>query len=392
MKSLSKSIQFISFFSALAACVGCGDKSEPVDRDSDASADGGSKAVADGGSQAVYVSAQSGNDTNPGTQEKPVKTVLKGLELAKKNEVKEMRVCAGEYVVEDVIKLEGTGWNRTKLEGGYDCTSWDKPSTDAGAGEKKWATVLKGKTPSPVMKVKEVEGFALSGFQIEGVQDPQQKATEEFVVSLERVKGAVLSDFKVKAPDGQPAAPSSFGVLVVSSQKVEFANGEIEAGKGHDGAAGTAGAEGSGAGVKGGDGIQNGQSEGAGGVGTCNGVDVSGGKGGKGWPASAPGQPGQPGQPSGKGGARGNGGNPRVRGVVCTAGREGQSGGHGTAGVKGQFLLTDQGLKGPGEEGKPGEPGAGGGGGGGGEIAGGGGGGSGGCEGEGGKGGAMWVV
>ena len=172
----------------------------------DTNCDGINGTVAD----AIFVAAASGNDNNPGTIDKPVATIAKGLTLAGlASPVKSLYVAKGTYT--EAVTLEsGIG-----IYGGYDDSN-------------KWSRALTNTTVIQSPTATGVEGNALA-------------------TSLE------LQLLTITASNALMAGGSSYGVLVAGSlagAKVTLTACDITAGSGKAGVAGNSG----GAGASGGQG------------------------------------------------------------------------------------------------------------------------------------------
>ena len=316
----------------------------------------------------VWVSASSGDDNHPGTPERPVKTLARGIELAHEGPG---RVYACGEVYAEAVKLpDGIG-----LFGGFDCQ--DLRAWQYIGGEQKRAEI-------------------------------QAPVAVGALLLPESARESWIGDVKVVAPGAEEPGGSSIAVLALPGSRARLRRTEVVAGHGADGANGADGsADGQPApkGVTGHDGSDACTLDvGAGGVAVttaCDGTDSSSGEGGDANGVAA--NDGLAGAPapdfdSSEYGAGGHG-EDLEKGSACTSGNGGAHGRDGDNGLGGKSdgQLTVQGYFGAaGGDGQAGVPGQGGGGGGaslgvcgagpkGG--AGGGSGGSGGCGGTGGKGG-----
>lgn len=106
----------------------------------------------------TYVSTATGDDTNPGTADKPVKTIVKGIELAATKPVRDVYVSAGSYV-EKVTLID-----RVQLFGGYRCQSqpceWtrDIQANESAIFNKDFEGVL---APKAVTRAARIDGFKI---------------------------------------------------------------------------------------------------------------------------------------------------------------------------------------------------------------------------------------
>lgn len=311
----------------------------------------------------VYVSSTLGSDDNPGTQDRPVRSAIKALEIAREGS-RRVYLCA-ERFAESITVTPGV-----EIWGGLDCsTGWGY------VGEARKTTI----------------------------------APEPGVIPLRFVAGEdmmTVADVHAEAADAVFPGDSSIAAFVSPGAVVEILRSELVAGHGAAGAPGQPGADfpapSGAAGSPGGAACSTVTVQGgAGGVNHCTGINPVGGLGGYG--SATQGGSGTDGTPSpvpnqqgtGLGGAGWNGG------LLCELGTDG---GQGTAGqdgegARGSGWITENGWAGaPGHDGANGLPGQGGGAGGGSRGgamfcgsalggASGGGGGAGGCGGSGGKGG-----
>lgn len=315
----------------------------------------------------VWVSASSGDDLNPGTPERPVKTLAKGIDLALSGPGR-VYAC-GEAYPEAVILPDGVD-----LFGGFDCADL--------AAWKYIGSSLSAEILAPV---------ALAALVLPGSEHE-----------------SLVGDVHVVAADAVEPGASSIAVLAFPGARGRFRRSKVTAGRGADGADG---ADGSADGQPASKGLpgNNGadactMDTGFGGTAVtthCDGVDSSSGEGGDANALAAnDGLVGSPApDPNAEGyGAGGTGENP-AKGAGCTGGTHGAAGqdGENGPGARADGRLTIDGYLGvAGADGLSGLPGQGGGGGGaslgvcamepkGG--AGGGSGGSGGCGGKPGTGG-----
>lgn len=311
----------------------------------------------------VYVSSTLGSDDNPGTQDRPVRSAIKALEIAREGS-RRVYLCA-ERFTESITVTPGV-----ELWGGLDCsTGWGY------VGEAKRTTIA----PEPgVIPLRFVAG--------EGI--------------------ATVADVHAEAADAELPGGSSIAAFVSPGAVVEILRSELVTGRGAAGAPGQPGADfpapSGPAGSPGGAACSATTVQGgAGGVNNCPGINPTGGLGGYG--GMTQGGSGATGTPepvpnplgTGLGGAGWSGGS------LCEAGIEGAQGAPGLdgEGARGAGWITENGWEGvPGEDGTNGLPGQGGGAGGGSRGgamfcgsalggASGGGGGAGGCGGLAGKGG-----
>lgn len=319
----------------------------------------------------VWVSAALGDDDNPGTQEEPVRTLTRGIELANPENAGPGRLyaCGGadaEYV-EWVVLPSGIS-----LFGGFECLhGWRFVGSDRRA-------VLHAPAASPVLTLAEGE------------------------------KESLIRDVKVWAEDAVEPGGSSIAVMALPGSRATFRRVELVAG---DAADGLDGEDGTHNGVPAQQGLpgNNGTDActadpglgGAAVITQCDGAPSIGGQGGDGNAvAASDGLDGLPADPNLPGYGAGGPGEDDAQGTVCKpgiGGAHGKDGQHGAGGYSVGKLTSDGYFGASGGDGEPGQPGQGGGGGGaslgascaaapyGG--AGGGSGGSGGCGGKGGKGG-----
>ena len=315
---------------------------------------------------AIWVSVSLGDDDADGTQDAPVATLTRAIELAEKGP---RRVYACNETWAEVVVVPGT----VSLHGGFRCEEgWTYSSDDASR-----AMLV---SPSPV-------GLTWAG--------------------TDQEEAPFLSDFYIQASDAEEPGGFSFGLFVLKNVRLTAFRAEIRAGNGADGLDGENGSlpgepAAAGAwGTKGADACSAPVS--AGGVGpenACEGGVSKGGDGGEGGLMTASnGATGEPidGAPAGEGGWG------EQLAPACTPGTDGAVGKAGEFGNGGQAApgtLDELGARGvAGKDGLLGSPGQGGGGGGAtfGSVAtcgsakpggaGGGSGGAGGCGGKGGKGG-----
>ncbi len=300
----------------------------------------------------VFVDAAGGADTNPGTREKPFKTI--GAALAKQGPKPRVYVCEGTYP--ESIALT----KPTSIYGGFACASWQY------AGKK--ARVA-----------------------------PVGSGTEALVAT--NVTGALLvADLELESASGDATSPNSIAVRVASAE-LKLLRVGVKAGKGSDGAKGATGVAETVIAIAGGDtttpngNASNVSTPGAEKRCTCaSGGLTYGGSGG------TPGATGATGQPD-LGGAFPNDGAGGVGAGLASCGTNASSGtgNQGAAGAGGDDALSIAGrgelvegvwVPATGNKGGAGMPGQGGGGGGGRDGRGGGGGACGACGGSGGMGGA----
>jgi len=319
----------------------------------------------------VFVSSTLGSDDNPGTLERPVRTISRAVALA---EAGAQRVYACAEAFHEPVEIPAG----VELWGGLDCTNG-------------WTYIGKSKKTTI--------------------------APEPELIPLRFLPGegrAGVIDVRAEAADAVQPSGSSIAALVLAGAAVEIIRSELAAG---NGAAGADGAQGGGPGApyqlpKGADGLPGGDAcdantvpGGAAVVTACEGVDSISGKGGDGHTTyGADGQDGQP-VPENPDGVHGEGGwGQHGSYPQCDSGHVGHSGRDGEHGLGalGPGRITLAGWQGEkGQDGGDGLPGQGGGGGGGvrGPLyddcganqpqggASGGSGGAGGCGGKGGKGG-----
>jgi hypothetical protein len=298
----------------------------------------------------VFV-ATSGNDSNSGTHDNPVKSIGHALDLAKQAN-KRVYICAGTYAEKVVVDVAHDG---AGVYGGFDCTNW---SYSAG---------------NHVIVAPKQPGYAL---ELDSLQT-----------------GATFEDIEFDAADSTSsfAGGSSIVVFANASSQVVFRRVTLAAGNGSQGSVGATG------GSRVSPSNHYGQSldgatatnvNGAAGA-TCmcpDGKSSSGGGNGGGIGAGQTPGTGTPSYGSPKAGA------PGINSVACTSGGNGQNGADAPAGtaVSGSMAwgaISSMGwMPAAGTNGSNGAPGQGGGGGGNG-LGSAGGGGSGACGGCGGTGG-----
>jgi hypothetical protein len=337
---------------AIAPCTTCtddgGDASAPMDAAGDvvvpmncdlAKDPSDSPACIDDGI-GVFVDGMAGDDNNPGTKAKPLKTIAKGIQAA--GAKPRVYVCAGTYA-EDVVLGQQ---NAVSIYGGLVCGAW---------------------TYSPAARPK--IGATTMAFKVDGASKP-----------------VVFADLTLASIDATTPSGSSIAALVNGSTDVTFRRVSFQAGAGMSGTSGTTGTnwsavQQSDAKIAGNAG--NGTS--GGGTHACmlctDSVNSTGGSGGGGGLTPGNGNAGAPNL---------NGMNPNDGaggGSGCTAGHNGKEAA-AAANASGASTLGTLDAAGwtpsSGLDGKNGGPGQGGGGGGGGTSVNGGGGGGGGCGGCGG--------
>jgi hypothetical protein len=315
----------------------------------------------------VFVSSSQGNDANDGTQDKPIKTLAKALQLAVKDS-KPVYACAETF--NEAVSLEAGA----ALYGGLECTN-------------SWRYV--GETTKTML----APGPALIPLTLAGGTGSTH-----------------IEDVLFKAADAMAEGGSSIAAVAGDGATVELMRCELIAGSGRDGVMGASPTDSLGPfdqndpAIRGADGAAACSGDVAtgnpGGAGTQNALcsASAGGNGGAGQITN--GEDGTDGSPAGAFGLHGTG-QPAMGVWSCGLGngKIGDSGanganGAGAQGDTGLGTLTTEGLTGAaGEPGKDGAPGQGGGGGGGAKGkaacngASGGGGGAGGCGGKGGLGG-----
>jgi hypothetical protein len=297
---------------------------------------------------AIFV-APTGNDSNPGTKEKPVLTLGHGLTLAQTTTTHRIIACANTYAESITLSAPADDVG-LQIFGGVACpggatAAWTYTGTQA---------VVKGTGPGPAL-------------QATGLTKP-----------------IVVQDVELDGPT--PAAPggSSIGAFVSAVSSADFTNVKFVAQSGTNGADGTMGNNDTDGGVLNGN---NASDAGPGAAQTCTCQDGTQTAGGAGGSASTPAGAGRP--------ATDDGGAAGLTGATCAGPGSGSSGsdapvstldgGAPTTGTLGASGWTP----GNGANGNNGAPGQGGGGGGNGKpgTGAGGGGACGGCGGAGGGGG-----
>jgi len=71
--------------------------------------------------QGIFVDGNGGSDSNDGSKQSRVKTIGKGIELAKTSGKSSIFVCAADKAYAEQVQLAAVG---VSLYGGFDCTSW----------------------------------------------------------------------------------------------------------------------------------------------------------------------------------------------------------------------------------------------------------------------------
>lgn len=174
---------------APAACVPKSATDEPDDAFEDADCDG-----VDGVASRAVFASPGGDDMAAGTREAPVRTVARGVALAREAKKGAVYLCTGSY--DENVLLEG---DTPDLYGGYDCKDgW------ARHGERSVLAPRRG-----------------VGLRVRGVE-----------------KALRLDHLEVRAPGGEEPGESSVAVVVTSSPKVTFARSELVASDGAPGADG----------------------------------------------------------------------------------------------------------------------------------------------------------
>ena len=148
----------------------------------------------------VFVST-AGSDSAAGTQNAPVATIKKGIELAA-TAGKKVYVCTDGTTPYKEQVVVGASFDGLSIHGGFDCANWSYGTVKA-----------------------KVEGPA-TAWKVESV--PTRVAIE---------------DFEVTSADAEKNE-SSFGMIVANSDGVELVRMNVTAGKGGDGDNGTAGTKG----------------------------------------------------------------------------------------------------------------------------------------------------
>jgi hypothetical protein len=340
--------------------VGC---ETAVDNPDDAFADTNCDGIDGDASASVFVDKLNGLNTNPGTKDLPVATIMKALEIAQEQDKKHILVGTGAYS-EQVELKEGIS-----IHGGY-------------SGHPNWAR---------------------------GVEYEVQIVSGNPCVIADAVSDVTLAFLVIRAANNFEETGNSTAVLLKNSSMIYLNNVNIESGHGGDGVAGQNGTAGDpgGNGNAGTKGCEDSggfcsscdaPKGGAGGSSTCG---MTGGKGGDAGHGSSTGSSGSAG--AGGTGTGGSGGTSPYSSDRCPEpsikGNDGNSGNIGEHGAAGKSFggYDENGyLPGHGGDGATGTHGHGGGGGGGGSGgdsvcdsygSSGGGGGAGGCAGGGGKGG-----
>lgn len=134
----------------------------------------------------VFV-APSGNDTNDGTRETPLKTIAAGLRLAASTAKARVYACAGTY--EEKVSIQ----KGIELYGGFACSDWRYLG-------------------NPSRIAPQERGIAL---MVSGVQEP-----------------VLLVDFEISAKDGSDPGESSIAAFVTESTEVRMRRVHLVAGAG----------------------------------------------------------------------------------------------------------------------------------------------------------------
>ena len=275
----------------------------------------------------VWVSTSLGNDDNDGSQDAPVTTLTKAIELAEAGPGR-VYACGGETWTETVV-VPGS----VSLHGGFDCAAgWAYPEE-----------------PAPAMLV-------------------PNAPTAMLYVNPGKDTFPFLTDFYIESADATEPGGSSIALFIRDDVGLTLTRVEMVAGNGADGLDGElSDSMPAPAGAAGNDGADACSAEvspgGAAPETACDAETTKGGAGGDGGLMTA--GNGAAGEPAGPGGAGGLG---QVGAAGCSGGQPGAAGEAGKPGRGGQSKqveLTPEGYLGrKGEEGEPGKPGQGGGGGG----------------------------
>ena len=319
----------------------------------------------------VFVSSSSGDDANPGTRDKPVRTLERAISLARTGP---LRVYACAEVFPEAVTVP----SGVEVWGGLDCArDWSY------LGGKNRTVLAPGPDLIPLQVEKGEEG-----------------------------RISTLADLRIEAADASMPGGSSIAMLVLTGAAVELRRSELVAGDGADGEPGERGGEqpakggapgNSGAAACSADSVLGAPPA----ITVCGGAQTLGGKGGDGNAArGGSGNDGQP-EPVPNPDGLGLGGSGEVSGAQCLPGQVGENGTDGAHGLggRGAGRITFQGWEGErggdGGNGRYGQGGGGGGGSRGGSVAcglgpnkpkggaSGGSGGGGGCGGKGGRGGGF---
>jgi hypothetical protein len=209
----------------------------------------------------VYV-ANVGDDQNPGTQEKPLRTITAGLAMAQmRGAAVDVRVAGGHYL-EDITMLEGHS-----LHGGYRCRpgdcDWSRPMDDTAILAQSAeavvapptiteATVFSGFRVQGKSGVSSVSGVGAAAMRIEGsptvrkntINGPTVSASGSSArsIALLIIGGGPATGSKIEQNEivGGPPGPASesIGVLLMSSSagtgvRADFTDNTIGGGNGN---------------------------------------------------------------------------------------------------------------------------------------------------------------
>ena len=144
--------------------------------------------------EGIYVDGKVGTDFNGGTRTAPVKTIAKGVALAKQQGAGRVYVCAQGAPYDEHVSIDAA----ISLIGSVTCK--DAPSPWTATDDR---TVITPSTPGPALTI--------SG-----------------------AKGLVIQGFAMSTPDGNAQGPDSV-VAVVSTSQVTFDHVTMQAGRGNAG-------------------------------------------------------------------------------------------------------------------------------------------------------------
>lgn len=324
-------------------------------------------------SRALFVDRNSGNDSNPGTRDRPLATINAALtEIVTLSGKDQIYVSRGTYN-ESILLVEGVS-----IYGGYDASQgWRRSAA--------YESEIRNTNANSQRNVITVTGENIG------------TNGDTYLQNLKIVSGTANAQIP-----GTMQGASSYAIHCSTCAGLQIIGNNIEAGTGAAGriaSTPTSTPVAGGKGGNGGNGDHDGSSRGAGGTSGASSCGRAGGGGGRGAPKGKnTGDTGGTGAIGTPGGSGGSGGDPGRRGNNGSNGSPGANGGHGGAGAAQGAIVANGWHGGAGGKGTAGSPGNGGGGGGGGGGQGctfcvngagngGGGGGGGGCGGEGGNGG-----
>lgn len=169
---------------------------DDCDEDADASAPEAKGCIVD--SFALFVDGTNGNDTNEGSQAKPLRTISTAITKVPSTGKRRIYVC-GEGPYAEHVRIT----TAASLFGGFACSSW---------------------TPERGIKTKVAPTNAGVALRIDGVSAPMR-----------------VEDLTFSSVAGTPTARSSVAVFASNSPAITFKRVVMTAGRGHDGADGVPG-------------------------------------------------------------------------------------------------------------------------------------------------------